>query len=120
MPVISDFLFDDVQTVIGELALLNATHDVFLVLIDSAFAFDLPDVSAGWVEIVDVESGRSRTVSRRAYRDLSARAARWQDDVRASAKEHGLDLVTIGLDQTKSDIELGGFVVERRLRKTSA
>ena len=120
LPIVSDFLFDDVDTVVGELSLLNATHDVFLVLIDSAFAFDLPPVSAGWVEIVDVETGRARTISRKAYRDLAARAARWQDDVRRSAKAHGLDLVTVGLDQAKSDLELSGFVVERRLRKTNA
>src|SRR5688572_19351302 len=35
LPVVSDFLFDDVQGVMRELTLLNATHDVFLVLIDS-------------------------------------------------------------------------------------
>ena len=74
LPVISDFLFDDADAVVQELALLNATHDVFLVLIDSAFAFELPDVSAGWIEIVDVETGTARTISRRAYRDLAARA----------------------------------------------
>ena len=64
------------DAVLQELSLLNATHDVFLVLIDSAFAFDLPAVSAGWIEIVDVETGRARTISRaRATRELAARAA---------------------------------------------
>ncbi len=119
LPVISDFLFDDAEGIIRELALVNATHDVFLVLIDSAFAFDLPPVSAGWIEIVDVETGRTRTVSRRAYRDLGARARRWQDEVKRLAKEQDLDLVTIGLDQGASDLELSEFVVERRLRKTN-
>ncbi len=118
LPVISDFLFDDADAVVRELALLNGMQDVFLVLIDSAFAFELPDISAGWIEIVDVETGRARTISRRAYRDLSARARRWQDDVRSSAKERGLDVVTIGLDQAQGDIALSEFVVERRLRKT--
>ena len=118
LPIISDFLFDDVNAVVTELSLLNALHDVFLVLIDSAFAFDLPKISAGWIEIVDVETGRARTISRRTYAELGARAARWQDDVRSVAKELGLDVVTIGMDQTKSDIALSEFVVERRLRKT--
>ena len=118
MPVVSDFLFDDAAAVVKELSLVNATHDVFLVLIDSAFAFDLPDISAGWIEIVDVETGRARTISRRAYRDLAGRAARWQDEIRQIAKDVGLDLVTIGLDQGKADVELSEFVVERRLRKT--
>jgi uncharacterized protein (DUF58 family) len=120
LPVISDFLFDDAAAVVKELSLLNATHDVFLVLIDSAFAFDLPEISAGWIEIVDVETGRARTISRRAYRDLAARARRWQEELRKSAKDVTLDVVTIGLDQAKADIELSEFVVERRLRKTKA
>jgi uncharacterized protein (DUF58 family) len=120
LPVISDFLFDDAAAVVQELSLLNGMQDVFLVLIDSAFAFDLPAISAGWVEIVDVETGRARTISRRAYRDLAARAGRWQDDVRRTAKDRGLDVVTIGLDQAQADIELSEFVVERRLRKTRA
>jgi len=120
LPVISDFLFDDATAVVQELSLLNAMQDVFLVLIDSAFAFDLPEISAGWIEIVDVETGRARTISRRAYRDLAARARRWQDDVRRTAKDRGLDVVTIGLDQAQGDIALSEFVVERRLRKTKA
>jgi uncharacterized protein (DUF58 family) len=118
LPVVSDFLFDDAGTVLRELSLLNATHDVFLVLIDSAFAFDLPGVSAGWIEIMDVETGRARTISRREYMALAKRATEWQDEVRRIAKDLTLDIVTIGLDQTKSDIELSEFVVERRLRKT--
>jgi uncharacterized protein (DUF58 family) len=120
LPVISDFLFDDASAVVQELSLLNGVQDVFLVMIDSAFAFELPDISAGWVEIVDVETGRARTISRRAYRGLAGRARRWQDDVRQAAKDRGLDVVTIGLDQALGDIALSEFVVERRLRKTRA
>ncbi len=66
--------------VIKELSLLSITHDVFLVLIDSAFAFDLPKVSAGWIEISDVETGQARTVSRRQYAQLADRAREWQDE----------------------------------------
>jgi len=120
LPIVSDFLFDDAKQVIKELALLNATHDVFVVMIDSAFAFRLPDVSAGWVEIVDVETGEARTISRRAYRQMASRAAAWQEELRAAAKEVDVDVVTIGLDQTQSDVALSEFVVERRLRKTKS
>ena len=35
LPVISDFLFDEWKDILHELSLVNATHDVFLVLIDS-------------------------------------------------------------------------------------
>ena len=40
--VVSDFLFDDALDVVRELALVNVTHDVFLVLVDSAWAFAMP------------------------------------------------------------------------------
>ena len=118
LPVISDFLFDDADEVIQELSLLGITHDVFLVLIDSAFAFDLPKVSAGWIELADIETGRTRTVSRRQYAQLGARAKEWQDQVRRMAKDRDLDVVVIGLDEATSDLALSEFVVERRLRKT--
>lgn len=118
LPVISDFLFDDVDDVLKELSLLAITHDVFLVLVDSAFAFNLPSVSAGWIEISDVETGRTRTVSRRQYAQLATRAQEWQDRVARQAKDLDLDVVVLGLDQAKSDLALSEFVVERRLRKT--
>jgi uncharacterized protein (DUF58 family) len=118
VPIISDFLFEDPGPLLRELSLLNATHDVFLVLIDSAFAFELPALSAGWIEAVDVETGRARTFSRRAFSQLADEARRWQQNVQHAAKEAGLDVVEIGLDQAKSDIALSEFVAERRLRKT--
>ena len=34
-------------------------------IVDASFAFELPGVSAGWIEAFDVESGRSRVMSRR-------------------------------------------------------
>src|SRR4051812_15217058 len=91
VPVISDFLFDDAGNVLKELALMNSAHDVFIVLIDSAFAFDLPPVSAGWIEAFDVETGRSKVLSRGALKTLSARTRTWQDDVSKLAKDAGLD-----------------------------
>jgi uncharacterized protein (DUF58 family) len=118
LPVISDFLFDDYRDVLRELALLNATHDVFLVLIDSAFAFELPKLSSAWVETVDVETGQTRTLSRKALAGLADRVRQWQDDVAREAKAVDLDVVKIGLDQAKTDIALSEFVSERRLRKT--
>jgi uncharacterized protein (DUF58 family) len=118
LPVISDFLFDDPGTILKELAFLNATHDVFVVLIDGAFAFELPNVSAGWIETVDVETGRARTVSRRALRNMAGRVRDWQAEIRRLAKDLDLDVVQIGLDSTKADIALSEFVAERRLRKT--
>ena len=118
LPVISDFLFDDPQAVLRELALLNATHDVFIVLIDGAFAYELPPVSAGWIEMVDVETGDARTVSRAAYRQMAARIRDWQVQVHRAAKDLDIDVVEVGLDAAKADIALSEFIAERRLRKT--
>jgi uncharacterized protein (DUF58 family) len=119
VPVISDFLFDEAGSVMGELAQLNAMHDVFIVLIDSAFAFDLPPVSAGWIEAFDVETGKSRVMSRKALRTLSARTRSWQDEVARLAKDHDLDVLRIGVDEVQTAIALSEFIAERRLRKAA-
>src|SRR3954454_7475234 len=119
VPVISDFLFDDVNKVMQELALLNSSHDVFIVLIDSAFAFELPSVSAGWIEAFDVETGRSKVMSRGQLRGLSARTRTWQDQVARMAKDHDLDVLRIGVNELETAIALSEFIAERRLRKAA-
>jgi len=117
MPVISDFLFENPQDILRELSLLNGTHDVFLVLIDSSFAFELPAASSGWIETVDVETGRTRTMERGAFMKLAARVREWQDGIEKAATDLELDVVRLGLDEAQADIALGQFVAERRLRK---
>src|SRR6478672_8406009 len=86
VPVISDFLFDNPAEVLAELGQLNSVHDVFIVLIDSAFAFELPPVSAGWIEAFDVETGQSKVMSRHALKALSSRTRTWQNEVAKLAK----------------------------------
>ena len=120
LPVISDVLFDNPQEVLQELSLLNTSHDVFLVMIDSAFAFDLPAASTGWIETVDAETGRSRTMGRRAFMQLAERVHEWQEGVTRAARDLDLDVVSLGLDKAQADVALGEFVAERRLRKTHA
>jgi uncharacterized protein (DUF58 family) len=117
IPVISDFLFDDAAAIIGELTQLNSAHDVIIVLIDSAFAFEMPAVSSGWVEAFDVETGRSRIMSRRSLRALARRASEWQDEVQRVAKDADLDVLRLSLNDIDSAVALGEFVAERRLRK---
>lgn len=116
---VSDFLFDDAETVIRELSLLNSTHDVFLVMAEAAFAFELPPVSAGWIETVDVETGRSRLLSRTEFGRLASRVRQWQDHVAALARDADLDLVRIGPEGLASDLALAEFVAERRLKKVA-
>lgn len=119
VPVISDFLFDDAREVLHELALLNSTHDVFVVLIDSAFAFEMPRVSAGWIEAFDIETGRSRVMSRGAVRKMSGRVREWQHDVERTAKDLDLDVLRLGVDPDANHVALMEFVMERRLKKAS-
>jgi uncharacterized protein (DUF58 family) len=117
VPVISDFLFDDPGDVLRELGQLNSAHDVFIVLIDSAFAFELPSISAGWIEAFDVETGRARVMSRGSLRALSTKTRAWQDQVTRTAKGHGLDVLRIGVDDRQTAIAMSEFIAERRLRK---
>ena len=117
VPVISDFLFTDVARVIGELSRLNAVHDVFLVMADARFAYELPRVSAGWIEAFDVESGRTRVFSRRELARLKSRVEDWQADVARQARDADLDLVRVGLDRWEMESTLAAFAAERRLRK---
>lgn len=117
VPIVSDFLLERPREVLQELIHLNSTHDVFLVLIDAAFAFELPRASAGWVEAFDVETGESRVMSRGQIGRLAGRVRAWQDDVERMAKGFDLDVLRLGLDQTESAIALVEFVMERRLRK---
>lgn len=118
LPVISDFLFADAPERIRELAGLNSVHDAFVVMIDSAFAFELPDVSAGWISAFDIETGESRLMSRRELRALAPRVRAWQDDLETQAHEQGLDVLRIGVDPERSLPALLEFVIVRRLRKT--
>jgi uncharacterized protein (DUF58 family) len=117
VPVISDFMFADAPGVIRDLARLNAVHDVFLIMADVRFAYQLPDVSAGWIEAFDVESGRTRVFSRRELRRLGDRVDEWQQQIIRAARDAGLDCVRVGLDRWEMESTLAQFAAERRLRK---
>ena len=117
VPVISDFLFADAPRLIRALSRLNAVHDVFLVMADARFAYDLPSVSAGWIEAYDIETGTTRTFSRRELARLRTQVGEWQDEIARIARDADLDLVRVGLDRWEMETTLAGFAAERRLRK---
>jgi uncharacterized protein (DUF58 family) len=119
VPVISDFLFADAPRVLHELSLLNGMHDVFLMMADVRFAYELPSASAGWIETFDVETGRTRVVSRRELARLASRVEEWQEQVMRMARDADLDIVRVGLDRWEMETTLVEFVRERRLRKFS-
>jgi uncharacterized protein (DUF58 family) len=117
MPVISDFLFDGAPELLQQLRQVNNVHDVFLMIVDASFAFELPKVSAGWVEVYDVETGRTRMLSRRELSKQSERVKAWQNEIARQAKDNDLDVIRLSLDQVKFDIALIEWVAERRLRR---
>jgi uncharacterized protein (DUF58 family) len=117
VPVISDFLVPDAPRIIADLARLNAVHDVFLLMADARFAYELPKVSAGWIEAFDVETGATRVFSNRELRRLAARVDEWQQRIVSIARDHGLDVVRVGLDRWEMEAALVKFTAERRLRK---
>jgi uncharacterized protein (DUF58 family) len=117
MPVVSDFLFDEAPAFLRELSQVNNIHDVFIMMVDASFAFELPKVSAGWVEVYDVETGNTRMMSRRELSRQSERVRAWQDEVAQQAKANDLDVVRLSLDQVQFDVALVEWVAERRLRR---
>jgi len=117
VPVISDFLVPDARRIVADLAKLNAIHDVFLLMADARFAYELPKMSAGWIEAFDVETGTTRVFSTRELRRLSARVDEWQQDIVMFARDNGLDVVRVGLDRWEMEAALVEFTAERRLRK---
>jgi uncharacterized protein (DUF58 family) len=117
VPIISDFLFADAPRVIKELSLLNATHDVFLMMVDARFAYQLSPVSAAWIDTFDVETGRTRVVSRRDFRRLGAKVEEWQEQIQRLARDVDLDIVRVGLDRWEMETVLVEFLTERRLRR---
>ena len=117
VPVISDFLFDDPTPLLAELADLGSFHDVFLVMVDSAFAFQLPTLSAGWVEVVDVETGGTRVLASDDLEQLGRRVAEWQDGVARDARGLGLDVLQLGGDGPTIHDRLVSFLLTRKQGK---
>ena len=115
VPVVSDFLFEDATTLIEELGQLGANHDVFLVLVDCAFAYQLPDASAGWVEAYDVETGQTELLSLRDRDQLVRDIRQWQDTVVETALRTGLE--TVRIEPGSEHETLSDFLGQRRLRR---
>jgi uncharacterized protein (DUF58 family) len=118
IPVISDFLFGDLSRLLHELSLLNAAHDVFLIMVDARFAYDVGPLSSGWIEAYDVETGGTRILSRKECGRLAQQVGEWQNNVIRMARDADLDIVRIGLNRWEMETTLVEFVSERRLRRT--
>lgn len=117
VPVISDFLLPDVERIVRELSHLGGMHDVFLIMADVRFAYQLPSTSSGWIEMFDIETGDTRVVSRREFSRMRERIEEWQTHVTNLARSNDVDIVRVGLDRWEMETTLIEFARERKLRK---
>jgi len=115
--VASDFLFPDVFSTLKELADLKQPHDVFLVMADSAFAFELPPISAGWVGCVDSETGARVHLSHSQMRELPRLIRRHQDAVADYAERADMEVLRVLPDAEQFQTAIVDFFLERRLRR---
>ena len=117
VPFVSDFLFEDYESLLDELLKLQASHDTFVVIVDSRDAYDMPVISDGWIEVADVETGQSRLLSSSELQQLGDRIAAWQDTVEAAALSRGLEVLRVGTDVDIFHSVIVRFLADRRLRK---
>lgn len=117
VPVISDFLFEDYEKLLDEIQMLHSTHDAFVVLIDSSYAFELPALSDGWMEGMDVETGKSQLFSTADVTRIGASVSHWQDGVELAAKERGLEVFRVNSDSDRFHTEAIRFLANRRMKK---
>ena len=115
--VASDFLFPDVFSTLKELADLKQPHDVFLVMADSAFAFELPAIAAGWVVCVDSETGAHVHLSHSQMRELPCVIRRHQDAIVDYAERADLEVLRVPPDAEQFQSAIVDFFLERRLRR---
>lgn len=115
--VASDFLFPDVFSALMELADLKQPHDVFLVMADSAFAFEIPAISAGWVGFLDSETGARVHLSHSQIRELPRRIRRHQDAVADYAERADMEVLRVPPDAEPFQGAIVDFFLERRLRR---
>jgi hypothetical protein len=115
--LLSDCLLVDIDGLIERLAALAGEHDVLVVMVDARPVFALPPVSAGWLEICDVETGVTRTVSHADAAALIERIEEWQDEVVRHARSRSLDIVRVGAGRWEMEEALSTCFARRRLRK---
>jgi uncharacterized protein (DUF58 family) len=116
--VASDFLFPDVFSTLKELADLKQPHDVFLVMADSAFAFELPAISTGWVGCVDSETGAHIDISHMQIRELPRLIRNHQDAIVDCAEREDMDVLRVLPDAEQFQTAIVDFFLERRFRRS--
>jgi hypothetical protein len=115
--LVSDCLLADIQELIERFAVLTGEHDVLVVMVDARPVFAVPPVNAGWLEIYDVETGESRTISRTAAAEMFERIGEWQGAVLRQARSRGMDVVCVGAGRWELEEALSLCFARRRLQK---
>lgn len=115
--LVSDCLLAGIDGLIERFAVLTGEHDVLVVMVDAQPVFAMPPVSAGWIEIHDVETGESRTVSRAAAAEMFERINEWQEAVVRHARSRGVEVVRVSAGRWELEEALSTCFARRRLQK---
>ena len=115
--LVSDCLLPGIDELIERFAVLTGEHDVLVVMVDAGPAFAVPPINAGWLEIYDVETGETRTVSRAAAVEMVERIDEWQNAMVRHARSRGLDIVRVGAGRWELEEALTTCFASRRLQK---
>jgi len=117
IPVISDFLFEDADDFIKDISNLKSRHDLFLIVTEASFLFELPETSDGWVECLDIENGKTMLLSRKEFMHMSGRAIDHQAAVIQRARQSGLEVLKAGRDKNTFYNNFTEFFFNRRTRR---
>lgn len=117
IPVVSDFLFEGASDFINEISNLKSRHDLFLIVTEASFLFELPETSDGWVECLDIESGKTMLLSKKEFMNMSGRAIDHQEAIIQRARQAGVEVLKAGRDKNKFYNDFTEFFFNRRTRR---
>lgn len=117
VPFISDFLFEDADDFIKEISSIRSRHDLFLIVIEASFLFKLPETSDGWIECLDVETGKTTLLSKKEFGHMSERVVDYQEAIIQKARGAGLEVLKVGQDKNKFYNDFTEFFFSRRTKR---
>lgn len=112
--VVSDFLFPEAEPAIKELTDIRSGHDIFLVMVDASFPFEVGAFSDGWINGVDIETGEARLLSGSEFKKLGQRVKSYQKELELFSEKHGLEMVNTGKNKDDLAETLAEFFLARR------
>ncbi len=122
VPVISDFLYEEseIDGIIRCLNTVKLRHDLFVVMIDCSFLFNLESVSDSWIECVDVENGRTHLFSKKEFTRMANKIIDHQERAEEMLKGKGIEVIKVGVDKNSFfNTLIEFFFIRRTKRKVS-